>query len=143
MTTLAANKPRVFGADNAAFADVPVVASDIIYEGAAVGESSSAGTARPLSGGDAFLGFCVRKADNSAGAANAIKVRVATKGFIELAITGVDNIDDLGATVYAIDDDSFTLTSSTGHTAIGKLHSYNGVSGYGTVYFEAAALRSI
>jgi hypothetical protein len=65
------------------------------------------------------------------------------EGYVYLPVTGVDNIDDLGATVYAIDDDSFTLTSSTGHTSIGKLQSYDGTSGYGTVFFEAAAVRSI
>jgi hypothetical protein len=145
MTTLAADKKRIFLLEGSEqYADVPIIVTDIIYEGAAVGESSSDGTARPLVGADVFLGFAVRRCDNAAGAANDRKVRVMTRGTIAgIAVTGVDNINDLGATVYAIDDNSFTLTSSTGHTSIGKLISYDGTSGFGTVYFEATALRSL
>jgi hypothetical protein len=143
MTTLAADKKRVFLLQGEIYNDVPAIATDIIYEGAAVGESVSTGTARPLVGGDTFLGFAVRQCDNSAGAAAAKKVRLLTTGQVYLPITGVDNINDVGDTVYAIDDDTFTLTSSTGHTAIGKLTSYDGTSGYGTVRFEAAGFRSI
>lgn len=145
MTTLAVDKKRIFLLDGSEqYADVPVVATDIVYEGAAVGESSSAGTGRPLVGGDVFLGFAVRRCDNAAGSANDRRIRVMTRGSIAgLAVTGVDNIDDLGVTVYAIDDNSFTLTSSTGHTSIGKLISYDAVSGFGTVYFEATGFRSL
>ena len=53
MTTLAANKQRVFsvgGTQNM----LPVIASDIIYEGAAVGMVVGTGHCRPLAaGGDA------------------------------------------------------------------------------------------
>ena len=54
MTTLSANNPMttVPGSLN----HLPVIASDIIYEGAAVGDNG-AGYVRPLSGGDAFRGF--------------------------------------------------------------------------------------
>ncbi len=144
MTTLAADKPRSFGVDGAAlYADLPVVASDIVYAGAAVGESTTTGTFRPLSGGDTFAGFCVRQCDNATGSANDKKIRVLLRGTAFLPITGVDNINDEGATVYASDDDTFTLTSTTTHSSIGKLISYSGTSGYGTVYFEAASVRSI
>jgi hypothetical protein len=144
MTTLAADKKRAFGADSGELdADGPVIAADISYEGAAVGESSSDGTARPLSGGDTFLGFCVRKVDNSSGSAGDKKVRVLLKGTVRLPVTGLDNNNDLGAAVYASDDDTFTLTSSSAFTQIGKVAAYEGTSGYGLVYFEAAMVRSI
>jgi hypothetical protein len=66
MTTLAANKPRAFeGGNRNSF---PVIAADIIYEGAAVGLVDGTGHARPLAAGDRFAGFAERKADNSAGA---------------------------------------------------------------------------
>lgn len=145
MTTLAADKRRNFGlVSDARYIDVPCVATDIIYEGAAVGESSSDGTARPLVGADTFIGFAVRRCDNAAGSANDRKVRVLTAGSIsDFPVTGLDNINDYGATVYAVDDNSFTLTSSSGHTSIGKVLSYDGVSGYGTIYFEGASVRSI
>ena len=90
------------------------------------------------------MGFAMRRCDNAAGSAADRKIRLMTAGFVaNLPVTGLDNINDLGATVYAIDDDSFTLTSSTGHTQIGKVQSYDGVSGYGTVYFESVDVRSI
>lgn len=143
MTTLAADVKRSFGADNSAFADLPVIASDIIYEGAAVGESTTTGTFRPLVGADTFAGFAVRRADNSAGAASAIKVRLMTRGFVYLPVTGLDNVNDYDAAVYASDDNAFTLTSTTGYTQIGKVAAYEGTSGYGLVYFESSAIRSI
>src|SRR5687768_863678 len=65
MTTLAANKQRAYelGPRNM----LPVIAADIIYEGAAVGAVAGTGHARPLVAGDSFSGFAVAKADNSAG----------------------------------------------------------------------------
>ena len=59
MTTLAANKPRAYelGDQN----DLPVIASDIIYEGAAVGIVKATGHARPLTSTDQFGGFALRQ----------------------------------------------------------------------------------
>ena len=61
MATLTANKARSWelGDHN----DLPVIASDIIYQGAAVGDNGS-GYMRPLSSGDPFRGFAHEKADN-------------------------------------------------------------------------------
>ena len=73
MTTLAADKKRAFLGQGELFADLPCVASDIIYEGAAVGESTTTGTARPLVGADTFMGFAVRRADNASGSAGDVK----------------------------------------------------------------------
>ena len=73
MTTLAVNKPRVYELGD--INEFPVIASDIIYEGAAVGDNGS-GYARPLVAGDPFRGFAERNADNSAGNAGTINVRV-------------------------------------------------------------------
>ena len=117
MATLAANSPRAYeyGDRN----DIPVVASDIIYEGAAVGSSS--GNARPLVAGDPFLGLAEAKADNSTGSAGDINVRVRHEGLVVLAVTGVTGVGDVGADVYASDDDTFTLTAST-NTQIGWVH---------------------
>lgn len=143
MATLAADKKRQFLLQGAKFADLPVIAADIVYEGAAVGESSTNGTGRPLVAADGFMGFAVRRCDNSAGSANDRKIRVMTSGYVaNLPVTGLDNINDLGSTVYASDDDTFTL-ASTGNSAIGKVQSYDGVSGFGTVYFESIDVRSI
>src|SRR5574340_429737 len=106
MTTRAASKARGFilGGHN----DLPVIASDIIYEGAAVGDKL---------------------------------VRVRNKARVILSVAGVTAVTDEGSTVYASDDDTFTLTS-TSNTAIGKITRY--ISGTTVeVYFEASSFRSI
>lgn len=137
MTTLASDNPRIY--EIGEFNELPVVASDIIYEGAAIGDSS--GNARPLVATDVFQGFAARKADNSSGSAGDVRVKVRQKGFIQLSVTGVTGVADEGSTVYASDDDTFTLTS-TGNSSIGKVARF--ISGTTVlVYFEAAALRSI
>jgi len=106
MTTLASNKQRAYelGERN----NLPVIASDIIYEGAAVGIVSGTGHARPLAAGDRFGGFAVAKADNSAGAAAAINVETVKSGEIRLSVTGAV-ITDVGQPVYATDDDTFVF----------------------------------
>ena len=142
MATLSANVKRVyeFNADPI-YNDIPAIASDIIYEGAAVGESSSTGNGRPLVGGDSFLGFAVAKCDNSSGAIGAKTIRVRQKGVVKLSVTGITADDDLHTAIYASDDATFTTTAS-GATQIGKLVSW--ISGTTCmVYFEALGLRSI
>ena len=78
MTTLAANKPRAYelGERN----HFPVIAKDIIYEGAAVGIVPGTGHAQPLTATDKFGGFAVAKADNSGGAAAAFVSWLASRG---------------------------------------------------------------
>jgi hypothetical protein len=107
MTTLAVDTYRVkiVGEVN----EFPVIASDIIYEGAAVGLVAGTGHARPLTSADRFVGFAEQKADNSAGAAAAINVRVITKGSVQLAVSGAV-ITDVGQPVYATDDNAFGFT---------------------------------
>ena len=134
MTTLAANKPRALeiGDRN----EFPVVASDIIYEGAFVGASS--GNARPLVAGDSFMGVAEAKVDNSSGSAGDKTVRVIERGKAELTVVGVTGITDLGSSVYASDDDTFTLTA-TGNSLIGTVARH--VSGTtAVVAFKAAHL---
>lgn len=111
MTTLAANKPRAFelGDRN----HIPVIAADIIYEGAAVGIVDASGHARPLNAADRFAGFAEFAADNSAGAAAAINVQVVKSGDVQLSVTGAV-ITDVGQPVYASDDDTFSFNPADG-----------------------------
>jgi hypothetical protein len=132
MTTLAANQPRAYEQGNRN--EIPMIASDIIYEGAAVGIVAASGLARPLVAGDAFAGFAEAKADNSSGAAAAKNVRVISNDLIELPIAGLA-ITNIGAAVYASDDNTFTLVS-TSNTKIGKVRRFIS-SGVGLVAFEA------
>lgn len=141
MTTLAKDKVRDYDASPVdSFNDLPAIASDIIYDGSAVGDDGN-GYARPLVAADPFWGFSKRTCDNSAGANGDKNVHVQDRGYIVVDVTGVTGVGDVGDTVYMSDDDTFTKTS-TGNTAIGKITRH--VSGTKcVVYFEAAYLQSM
>ena len=80
MTTLAADKLRTYHfSGDPVTSEYPVIAADIIYRGAAVGENGS-GYSRPLVALDPFQGFAEAKADNAAGAAGDKTVFVRQKG---------------------------------------------------------------
>lgn len=133
MATLTADKSRAYelGEHN----DLPVIAADTIFEGAAVGDNG-AGYARPLVAGDSFRGFAFAKADNAAGAAGDINVRTRRYGDAVLSIAALA-ITDVGKDVYASDDDTFTLTQST-NTRIGHVKRFI-ATGSGVVCFCESA----
>jgi len=133
MTTLAADKPRSYQLGE--IEEYPAVATDIIYEGAAVGENAS-GYARPLVAGDVFLGFALEKCDNSAGAAGAKNVKVRTRGRAVLPISSLAITANDRPAVYASDDDTFTLTS-TNNSKIGNVSRWI-ETGLGVIEFDAA-----
>jgi len=135
MATLAVDTPRTYelGEQN----DIGMIAADIIYEGAAVGDNGS-GFARPLVAGDPFLGMAIHKFDNSTGSAGDENVRVKTKGRVELAVTSLA-ITDVGKDVYASDDNTFVLSQST-NTRIGRVVRFVS-SGVGIVEFDAVKSR--
>lgn len=136
MTTLANRKPRSY--ELGTMNDLPAIAADIIYEGAAVGIQASTGLARPLVAGDRFAGFNEASVDNSAGAAAAVNVRVYDEGEVVLPVSGV-TITDVGQPVYATDDDAFTLSPVIG-SFIGFVKRFVG-GGVAVVGFNAAAYR--
>lgn len=107
MTTLAANSPRDRVSFLTDFEHFPVIAADILYEGAALGDNGS-GYVRPLVSADPFRGFSELKIDNSAGSAGDKNAKALTKGQVKLAISGVA-ITDVGRPVYATDDDTFVI----------------------------------
>lgn len=115
MATLAKDKGRVYelGLVN----EIAMIASEIIYEGSAVGKVTATGHARPLVSGDEFAGFAEAKSDNASGSAADINVRVRKSGAIELSVSGAV-ITDLGQPVYASDDDTFVF-SPVDNTFIG------------------------
>jgi hypothetical protein len=122
MSTLAANSPRVFESGHDGYiAALPMIDNDIIYDGAAVGESGATGYFRPLASGDTFAGFATGNADNTllGHAAGAVSVNVKRKGRVKLAVTGASAVTNEGASVFATDDDTFTLTPSG--TRVGKV----------------------
>ena len=135
MTTLAKDTARNY--DLGDHNDIPVIASEVIYEGSAVGVVAGTGHARPLVAGDVFAGFCQAKVDNSAGAAAALNVKVNRRGQVEIPVTGAV-ITDVGQPVYATDDNAFTFIP-TGATFIGFVKRYVS-AGVAIVEFDAAVL---
>ncbi len=136
MTTLAADKIRdILPGD---LNDFPVIASDIVYGGAAVGLVNATGHVRPLTSADRFVGFCQRQADNSLGVAAAINCRVIRSGRVQLAISGAV-ITDIGAHVWATDDDAFGFTGVSG-VYVGRVTRYVS-SGVVEVEFDADRMR--
>ncbi len=136
MTTLAVDTPRVqeIGDRN----EFPVIASDIIYEGAAVGMVLASGHVRPLTSVDRFVGFCEKKVDNSLGGAAALNCRVIKKGKVLLPVTGAV-ITDINLPVYAQDDNAFSFLKTSG-VFIGTFIRYT-ASGYGIVEFNAGVMQ--
>lgn len=138
MATLAADKVRKYR-NLGTTVQIPAVASDIIYRGAAVGSSS--GNARPLVAADVFMGFTDANTDNSTGSAGDKNVEVITEGEVYLSVAGVTAASDYGSTVYASDDDTFTKTS-TSNTAVGKITQWD-TGTFCWVKFQGAAQQSI
>lgn len=135
-TTLAVDKPRALelGQQN----EMPVIASDIIYEGAAVGVVDASGHAQPLAAGNRFAGFAMTKVDNAAGGAAAKTVKVLQSGKAELAVTGAV-ITDLGQPIYATDDDTFVF-NPVAAVFIGFVHRFVS-AGVVVVAFDALNYR--
>ena len=135
MTTLAADTPRTYeiGERN----EFPVIASDIIYEGAAGGKVIASGHVRPLTSVDKFVGFAEKNADNSDGAAAAINCRFIKSGSVQLAVTGAV-ITDVDQPVYATDDNTFTFLKASG-VFIGFMRRFVS-SGIAIVEFNAGVL---
>lgn len=120
MTTLAVDSPMTIVTGD--FNAIGIIASDIVYEGAMVGENAS-GYGRPLVAGDLFVGHAQEQVDNSDGLAGAKNIRLRTGRYkAEVTISGV-LITDVGKEVYASDDDTYTL-SSYGNSRVGVVIRY-------------------
>lgn len=98
----------------------PVAVSTKIYQGALVGIVAASGHARGLVAGDKFIGVASEQADNSAGAAAALNVRLRKGCTIRKAVTGASGAGDVGKLVYASDDTTLTLTS-TNNSLVGVI----------------------
>ena len=142
MTTLAVDTPRVYQLGD--IEEYPVIASDIIYEGAAVGENAS-GYSRPLSAGDVFQGFALEQVDNASGSAGDKRVKVRTRGRVQLSISGIAITANDRPAVYAVDDNTFTLSASASATGTHSLIGYVSrwvSTGVAVLEFDAALVRA-
>lgn len=128
---------RKYGLGYDVIAKLTIKASNTVYAGGALCDNGGAGTVTALAnaGTDSFVGFALE------GGTGGDEIEVKTQGVITLSVTGVAGVTNLGQTVYATADDTFTL-SSTGGTSIGKVVQYR----TGTtvdVAFQGYQMRSI
>ncbi len=136
--------PRQYDpAVNPIFLDIAGKVSTTFYEGAALTDDGGNGEADNLASSENFLGFCEKGVITNATTSD-INVRIRQQGIIKnLNVTGLDADTDFGVDVYATDNGTFNLTSTTTSVKIGKVMGWNGVANYGDVYFQALAVRSI
>ena len=120
-----------------------------IYEGTAVGIDPNTNVVEEaFDAANNFAGFAQAKAVKG----TQTHVHVRSRGIIKLTVA--DSTDgsttagtdvEVGDTVYASADDTFTKTSASG-MSIGKVHrvlSTSGANATCLVYFEAVSLRSV
>lgn len=120
MTTLLKNEPmnKCLGP----LSSIPIIADDIVFGGAMVGDNAS-GYGRPLVAGDPFRGHSVEKVDNTGGSAGALNIELlAGKYRLQVTITSVA-ITDVDNEVYASDDATYTQTRGA-NTLVGKITRY-------------------
>ena len=121
MTTLAIDSPQILVTGD--LNSVPIIANDIVYEGAMVGDNA-AGHGRPLVAGDKFLGHSIFREDNAVpvGAAGDKDIRLRT-GMYRLCCDLVGLITDVGQPVYASDDATLTFDGA-GNSYVGRISRY-------------------
>jgi hypothetical protein len=105
--------------------DIPLAANTVVYRGSAVGDNAS-GYARAFVVADPFLGFAISRGDNNpsgGSSAGDVSVRISEQGIAVLTVVGATGPSDRGEAVYATDENTFTLTS-TSATQIGKVRKH-------------------
>lgn len=124
MAALSADRPTL--AQDGVFRTLPVEAAKLIYSGALVMVDAS-GNAVPGATAIGLIaaGRAEARADNSAGAAGAITVRVRRGVFAFDNSSAADAISNanIGSTVYVVDDHTVALTNGTNtRSAAGTVH---------------------
>ena len=128
-----------------------VKTSEVIYHGAMVGIDTNGLLNNWEDGSGAPLDFCgiavvtdqprgglsenKGDADKVTGDGT-IECKVDISGVIlkNVAVTGLDNQNDVGDLCYADDESVLTLTAPSGGSEIGVITRYSGTSGYGDVH---------
>jgi hypothetical protein len=144
---LSADTPRTYASGvDPIFISLPCTSNVTIYEGSAVGESTTAGTVKALATSDTiFWGFAHEQVVNPTSGTKRCKIRA--QGIIRIAVTGASAVTNNGVSVFASDDGTFTLTSSTAFPKIGRVVRWVGTDNGGSgstvcdVFFQANVLR--
>jgi hypothetical protein len=104
------------------YADFPVAAATKIFEGALVGIDASGFAINLLAAEEQFVGVAHALVDNT-GAAGDLFVKVRRDAQIrQVALAGAVQAD-VGKTLYATDNATFTLTPATA-SPIGRVHAF-------------------
>lgn len=135
--------PKISPVNDADVMTYGAVNADYVYQGSLVGNSS--GLAAPLTTSLTFLGVALEEADNSAGAASAIRLRVASQGVLrDVSIAGASTVADIGKQVYATNDNPADLTLTIGsNVCIGHICNFNADNSKFDVSFRGAQRRHV
>lgn len=140
------DKPRTYIVNAQDWEAIPVAASTLIPEGAAVSIDGS-GYAVNATGTSGFAGFARRSCDNSAGVAGAKTVVVWTKGKVIIGVSDAIAMTDRGGTIEMSDNDTFRLAAQITGLPVGRLQKIAtpGASGSNeaVLVFEADSERSL
>jgi hypothetical protein len=117
---------RLTPSRDANYADYPVRANTIIYSGALVALiTSGAGAGNAVPASDAanrvILGVAQARADNSQGTDGAMRVVVAFNRAFKFNLSGGAAPGDIGRCVYAVDDNTVSLSPGANGVKVGKL----------------------
>lgn len=116
-----------------------VKAATTVYQGAFVstdpGNHTAGGITNLAAGSSDFIGIAIEEGINTTGALNDCRIIVATSGVLdEVAVTGATGHQNVGTIVYASDNDTLTLTS-TSASRFGKIESFNPTTSLFSVAF--------
>ena len=117
---LAKDKPRTYLVEPSNWDSIPVAASTIIYEGAAVTIDGS-GYAVNLTGTSGFAGFARRTVDNSAGGAGAKSVEVWTRGKVSINVGDTIALTDRSGPIEMSDNDTFRKGGAIAGVPVGTM----------------------
>ena len=91
--------------------EYPILGGEVIYQGAAIGLEVASGYVRSLQATDKFVGFAEDNIDASNVSDGEKNIRVKRRGSVTLELSGAA-ITDVGKSLYATDDNTFTLSLS-------------------------------
>ena len=106
--------------------EYPILGGEVIYQGAAIGLEVASGYVRSLQAGDKFVGFAEDNINASNASDGEKNIRVKRRGSVTLELSGAV-ITDVGKSLYATDDNTFTLSSAGSSVYIGQIsrHQYD------------------
>ena len=106
--------------------EYPILGGEVIYQGAAIGLEIASGYVRSLQAGDKFVGFAEDNIDASNASDGEKNIRVKRRGSVTLELSGAA-ITDVGKSLYAVNDNTFALSSAGSSVYIGQIsrHQYD------------------